>query len=100
MTPRSLAPVALALGLAAGLCGCGKVGYLDQPAPLWGEKAKADFRARQAAHDAATHDAGNVAPVPADLAPPEPGAATPAPGGPPGPSTPPAEASPPASSPE
>ncbi len=82
MTPRSLAPVALALGLAAGLCGCGKVGYLDQPAPLWGEKAKADFRARQAAHDAAT----------------------PVPGGPPGPATPPAEtrpqASPPASSPE
>ena len=40
----------LFLGLAlAGLAACGKVGSLDQPAPLYGEKAKAEYQARRAA---------------------------------------------------
>lgn len=37
----------------AGLAGCGKVGTLDQPAPLYGEKAKADYEARKEAAAAA-----------------------------------------------
>ncbi len=37
------------LGLAAPICGCGRVGLLDQPAPLYGEKAKAEYQARKAA---------------------------------------------------
>jgi len=36
---------ALAIGLALGACG--KVGALEQPAPLYGEKAKADYDARK-----------------------------------------------------
>ncbi len=80
MTRYALAPIGLALGIAAaGLCACGKVGYLEQPAPLWGEKAKADFRAKQAAHAAAStsHGAQTPEPLPETLEPPEPGAATP-----------------------
>jgi hypothetical protein len=72
--------IALSLALAAaGLCACGKVGYLEQPAPLWGEKAKADFRARQAARDraAAAHDAGTPEPLPDSPAPPAPQARPP-----------------------
>ena len=38
---------------ALALTACGKVGALDQPAPLYGEKAKADYRARKAAEAAA-----------------------------------------------
>jgi hypothetical protein len=34
---------------ALGLASCGKVGTLEQPAPLYGAKAKADYRARKAA---------------------------------------------------
>jgi hypothetical protein len=44
------------IGILAGalvLSGCGKVETLDQPAPLWGEKAKADYQARKAARAAA-----------------------------------------------
>jgi hypothetical protein len=39
------------LGLAAVLilAGCGRVGVLEQPAPLYGAKAKADYQARKAA---------------------------------------------------
>jgi predicted small lipoprotein YifL len=40
---------AAALALAA----CGRVGPLDQPAPLYGEKAKADYQARKKAEAAA-----------------------------------------------
>ena len=43
-TPRRLALVAI---LALGACG--KVGALDQPAPLYGAKAKADYDARSEA---------------------------------------------------
>jgi len=39
----------LFVGLAAfALAGCGKVGTLDQPAPLWGEKTKAKYEAQKA----------------------------------------------------
>ena len=38
---------------AIALSGCGKVGTLDQPAPLYGAKAKADYQARKAAEAAA-----------------------------------------------
>jgi hypothetical protein len=35
------------------LAGCAKVGTLDRPAPLFGEKAKAEYRAQKAAAAAA-----------------------------------------------
>jgi hypothetical protein len=35
------------------LAACGRVGPLDQPAPLYGEKAKADYQAKKAAAKAA-----------------------------------------------
>lgn len=38
---------------AVALAACGKVGALDQPAPLYGAKAKADYQARKAAEAAA-----------------------------------------------
>ena len=44
----------IVLGVAAVALGaCGKVGTLDQPAPLYGEKAKADYQARKEAQAAA-----------------------------------------------
>jgi hypothetical protein len=36
------------------LVACGRVGTLDQPAPLYGAKAKAEYQARVAAQAAAT----------------------------------------------
>jgi len=44
---RSLLLFALAGSLA--LSACGKVGALEQPAPLYGAKAKADYEARKQA---------------------------------------------------
>lgn len=41
------------LCVALLLAGCGKVGTLDQPAPLYGAKAKAEYQARKAAEAAA-----------------------------------------------
>ena len=38
---------------AAALAGCGKTGDLDQPAPLFGARAKADYAAQQRAREAA-----------------------------------------------
>jgi len=38
---------------ALALAACGKVGTLDQPAPLWGEKSKAKYETQQAATAAA-----------------------------------------------
>ena len=35
--------------IAAGLSGCGKTGLLEQPAPLFGEKAKAQYAAQKKA---------------------------------------------------
>jgi hypothetical protein len=43
----------LALTAAVALAGCAKVGTLDRPAPLFGEKAKEHYRAEQAAAAAA-----------------------------------------------
>lgn len=44
----------IVLGAAAfALAACGKVGTLDQPAPLYGEKAKADYQAKKEAAAAA-----------------------------------------------
>ena len=44
---RSMLVVTLAAALALGACG--KVGALEQPAPLYGAKAKADYDARKQA---------------------------------------------------
>jgi hypothetical protein len=71
-------PLALILALATG--GCGRVGTLDQPAPLYGAKAKADYEARKAA-DAARAKAGKDADEPEPLAPDTPPISAPA-GGP------------------
>jgi hypothetical protein len=45
--------LALVLAGASSVGACGKVGNLDQPAPLYGAKAKADYQARKAAEAAA-----------------------------------------------
>jgi len=39
----------LLIALALVLAGCGKVGNLDQPAPLYGEQSKAKYAAQQKA---------------------------------------------------
>jgi predicted small lipoprotein YifL len=60
----------LALGAAAlVLAACGRVGPLDQPAPLYGAKAKADYRAKKAKEAAAakaSKDEGEPEPLAAD----------------------------------
>lgn len=60
MTRRNLSQAAL-VALLAGvtLTDCGKVGPLRQPAPLFGDKAKADYqteKAKEAAAKAAKQD--------------------------------------------
>ena len=45
------------LGLMLGLCACGKQGNLDQPAPLFGAKEKAEFEARKQAEAEAAEKA-------------------------------------------
>ena len=50
MTPRIVSAVVFG---AIVLAGCAKVGTLDRPAPLFGEKAKAEYRAEKAAAAAA-----------------------------------------------
>lgn len=53
---------AFVLLAVAGSCilgGCGKVGTLDQPAPLFGEKAKARYQAQKAAAAAAARSRGD-----------------------------------------
>jgi hypothetical protein len=48
--------IRISVGLAVAvlvLAGCAKVGTLDRPAPLFGEKAKAEYRAQKAAAEAA-----------------------------------------------
>ncbi len=39
---------AVLFAAAISLCACGKQGALEQPAPLFGSKAKADYEARKA----------------------------------------------------
>ncbi|HEX4199129.1 MAG TPA: hypothetical protein VHZ26_16960 [Caulobacteraceae bacterium] len=56
MTARpQIARIGLAAALLASLSlgACGKLGDLEQPAPLFGEKAKADYAARRHADEAA-----------------------------------------------
>ena len=48
MTPSHIGLAALAL-LAAASAGCGRRGDLEQPAPLFGERARADYEASRAA---------------------------------------------------
>ena len=64
--------IAALIGVLA-LAGCAKVGTLDRPAPLWGEKAKAQYRTEKAAADAskAKKNSDEPEPLPAE-APPEP----------------------------
>ena len=50
MTPRLLVILATA---AVALGACGRVGALDQPAPMYGQKAKAKYQADKAAAAAA-----------------------------------------------
>ena len=53
MTDRLLRTVALAVSVAAfasGLAACGKTGEMQQPPPLFGAKAKADYDAQQQAN--------------------------------------------------
>jgi uncharacterized protein YceK len=60
-----LAPLSLIAAVA--LAGCGKVGTLDRPAPLVGEKAKAQYQADKAAAAAAAkakEDQGQPEPLP------------------------------------
>ena len=63
MTPRlRLALMVGALGLAALASGCGKVGVLEQPAPLFGERARERYDAEQSQRqrDAADKVAGRT----------------------------------------
>ena len=53
MTPRLLL---LALAVAAGVSACGKRGDLDQPPPLFGERARAEYEAQQRARAAAQRE--------------------------------------------
>ncbi|HXU98891.1 MAG TPA: hypothetical protein VG166_00150 [Caulobacteraceae bacterium] len=54
----------LALAAAVVLAGCAKVGTLDRPAPLFGERAKAQYRAEKAAEAAAKVKPADATPEP------------------------------------
>jgi hypothetical protein len=58
MSPRAAAVFGLAAAVA--LAACAKVGTLDRPAPLFGEKAKAHYRAEKAAEAAAKAHSGDA----------------------------------------
>jgi hypothetical protein len=67
----SRAPVIFLLAAALALAGCAKVGTLDRPAPLIGEKAKAKYKAEkavEAANKTAKSDNGEPEALP-DVAP-------------------------------
>lgn len=55
-------------GVALALVACGRVGPLDQPAPLYGAKAKAEYQARKkaAAEAKASKDQDEPEPLAAD----------------------------------
>ncbi|MFI4973451.1 MAG: hypothetical protein ACHP84_02805 [Caulobacterales bacterium] len=77
---RPVAIVLVGLVACAALSGCGKEGELDRPAPLWGEKAKAEYQAEQARKAAARRASTNPNPAVApDAAQPGTGPETPAP---------------------
>ena len=46
-------PLIFGLAAVVGLAACGRVGALEQPAPLYGDKAKAQYQARKQAAAAA-----------------------------------------------
>ena len=76
MTRRTIGLALAALVLA----GCAKVGTLDRPAPLFGERAKAEYRAQKAAAEAAKAKKTDTEPEPLPAeAPPEPNAPSAAP---------------------
>ena len=56
--------LAIALFAACALAGCAKLGTLDRPAPLFGETAKAHYRAEQATAAAAKAKAPEDQPEP------------------------------------
>ncbi len=61
----------LTLLAAVAVTACGKIGPLDQPAPLYGDKAKAKYEAEKAAAAQATagkNDAGAPESLPGDPA--------------------------------
>jgi hypothetical protein len=69
MTARpQIARFGLAAALLAGLAlgACGKLGDLEQPAPLFGAKAKADYAARRHADEAARARAAAAKSAPAE----------------------------------
>jgi hypothetical protein len=55
--------IGVALLAAGGLAACGKTGELEQPAPLFGAQAKADYEAKQQA-DAEARAAKRAEPQP------------------------------------
>jgi predicted small lipoprotein YifL len=58
--------LAAALLASVSLAACGKLGELEQPAPLFGDKAKADYAAQHHAADAARARAAAAKSVPAE----------------------------------
>jgi hypothetical protein len=63
INPTLLAGAALIGVMTLGLGGCGKKGLLDQPAPLFGERAKEDYAAKQGAAAAAANQEKAKTPV-------------------------------------
>ncbi len=58
-----LAGMAMIGVLGVGLGGCGKLGALEQPGPMFGERAKEDYAAKRAARDAQVENKGAVTPA-------------------------------------
>lgn len=66
---RALAAALALAALTLSLSACGKQGSLDQPGPLWGDRAKANWAAQQAKAAAAKrsqNQAGQIEPLPDD----------------------------------
>jgi len=70
LTTRGALLAAAAITTAVSLSGCGKIGVLQQPAPLFGERAKADYDARERARTAQNPNARTATPA-ADQADPD-----------------------------
>lgn len=75
--PVLILSTAALLAASLALSGCGKVGELERPAPMWGAKAKADYEAQKKAEAAAKAERGRQG-QPEPL-PPDPPAPTPPP---------------------
>jgi len=50
----------LSIGVGLSLAGCGKIGPLEQPAPLFGARAKAEYKADQQQAQAASQPSGST----------------------------------------